>query len=427
MTEGVGVPAGGVAPDGGTANGDGQGRAGRGGAVPCADGRESGQRDAAARDRPPHDEGWGDVAAPSRPAPLWRRIAQRLSAGIGPGGLRPGERLPTEAQLAAQFGANRHTVRRAVESLAQSGLVRVEQGRGTFVAEDMLDYAVAPRTRFSEWVRRHNREPTGQVLHLRTIAAPAAVAAGLGIGEGEPVVLYERLGLADGMPVALASHHFPPGRLPGILDALGRHPTITEALRAVGVMDYVRRTTRVGARMPTAAEGDAAARLPHPPAAGVRERERGRGRDGGGVRPEPRIPARGCNWCSSREGRAACLAGEDWSRWHGRPVTAWQEDMRQGTCYRDGIDGSGPRPGRDGIQRQTKAVQQEENMPDGSRDAHVSMSPEWLDESERRALIAAVAEARADPRPAVPHEEVRAEMLRDLADLRRRMEALSPS
>ena len=66
-------------------------------------------------------------------------------------------------------------------------------------------------------------------------------------------------------------------------------------------------------------------------------------------------------------------------------------------------------------------------MPDGSHDAHRPMSPEALDEAERRALIAAVAGARADPRPAIPHEEVRAEMLRDLDELRRHMEALPPA
>lgn len=198
-----------------------------------------------------------DAARPvsSRPAPVWRQIAQRLSAGIGPRGLRPGDRLPTEAHLAAEYGVNRHTVRRAVESLAQSGLVRVEQGRGTFVAEDMLDYEVQPRTRFSEWIRRQNREPSGQALHLRAVAATAAVAAGLEVPAGGPVVAYERLGLADGLPVTLTTHHFPQDRLPGILDALQEHPTITAALAAVGVGNYVRRTTRVGARMPTAAEG----------------------------------------------------------------------------------------------------------------------------------------------------------------------------
>lgn len=54
------------------------------------------------------------------------------------------------------------------------------------------------------------------------------------------------------------------------------------------------------------------------------------------------------------------------------------------------------------------------------------LSAEALDEAERRALIAAIAEARADPRPDVPHEEVRAEMLRDLEELRRRMATLPP-
>ena len=66
-------------------------------------------------------------------------------------------------------------------------------------------------------------------------------------------------------------------------------------------------------------------------------------------------------------------------------------------------------------------------MPDSSHDAHRPMSAEALDEAERRALIAAVAEARADPRPPIPHEEVRAEMMRDLDELRQRMEALPPA
>ena len=55
------------------------------------------------------------------------------------------------------------------------------------------------------------------------------------------------------------------------------------------------------------------------------------------------------------------------------------------------------------------------------------LSAEALDEAERRALIAAVAEARADPRPDIPHEEVRAEMLRDLEELRQSLEALPPA
>ncbi|MBV8915900.1 MAG: phosphonate metabolism transcriptional regulator PhnF [Acetobacteraceae bacterium] len=188
--------------------------------------------------------------------PLWRKISQTLSAEIGNDGLRPGARLPTEAQLAARFDVNRHTVRRAIDALVRSGLVRVEQGRGSFVAEDVLGYEVSARTRFSEWIRRHNKEPSGQALHVREMPASRTVAAGLGVEAGSTVVLLERLGMADGAPVGLTSHYFPSARLPGILETLRAHSTITEALAAVGVDDYVRRRTRVSARMPTLSEAN---------------------------------------------------------------------------------------------------------------------------------------------------------------------------
>ncbi|HTN11112.1 MAG TPA: GntR family transcriptional regulator [Acetobacteraceae bacterium] len=70
---------------------------------------------------------------------LWRQIANALEAEIAAATLAPGARLPTEAQLAARFAVNRHTVRRALEEMSRNGLIRVEQGRGSFVAEDVLD------------------------------------------------------------------------------------------------------------------------------------------------------------------------------------------------------------------------------------------------------------------------------------------------
>jgi len=187
---------------------------------------------------------------------LWRQIADRLQRDIGAGVYAPGGRLPTEAEMSQQFRVNRHTVRRALDELSRGGLVRVEQGRGSFVAEDVLEYAVEARTRFSEWIRRHNMEPSGRLLQLEETAADARVAAGLGIRAGARVVLLERLGLADDRPVSLAQHHFPSARLRGILDALRSAPTITEALKAVGVSDYLRQTTRVSARLPSAEEAE---------------------------------------------------------------------------------------------------------------------------------------------------------------------------
>lgn len=185
---------------------------------------------------------------------LWRRIAESVEQEIAAGTLAPGGKLPTEAQMAAQFGVNRHTVRRALEELSRNGLVRVEQGRGSFVAEDVLDYTLGPRMRFSEWIRRHNKEPSGRTLDLRELPAEAAVAAGLGIRSGAKVVRLERLGLADGRPVSIGAHHFPAARFPKLLAALRAGAGISEALAQAGVHDYRRQVTRVSARMPTEQE-----------------------------------------------------------------------------------------------------------------------------------------------------------------------------
>ena len=187
---------------------------------------------------------------------LWRQIANALRQEIASGDRPPGTQLPTEAELSARFEVNRHTVRRAIEELSRGGLVRVEQGRGSFVAEDVIDYTVSSRTRFSEWIRRHNKEPSGRVVQLREMAADATIAAALNIRPGGKVVLLERLGLADDRPVSLTSHYFPAARLRGILEALRNTAGITEALKSVGVSDYLRQSSRLTARMPSAEEAD---------------------------------------------------------------------------------------------------------------------------------------------------------------------------
>jgi len=187
---------------------------------------------------------------------LWRQIARTLEREIAAGGHAVGGRLPTEAQLAARFDVNRHTVRRALEDLSRRGMIRVEQGRGSFVAEETFDYEVGPRTRLSEWIRRHNKEPLGKVLDLREIAAEPAVAAGLGLRAGARVARLERLGLADDIPVSLSSHYFSLSRLPGILTALRETTTITTALARCGIADYLRQSSRVTARLPHPREAD---------------------------------------------------------------------------------------------------------------------------------------------------------------------------
>ena len=70
------------------------------------------------------------------------------------------------------------------------------------------------------------------------------------------MIRFERLGLADDRPVSLGRHYFSLARCPGLLNALRDAPTITDALRLVGVPDYMRLSTRVSARLPSAEEAE---------------------------------------------------------------------------------------------------------------------------------------------------------------------------
>lgn len=183
---------------------------------------------------------------------LWRQIERQIAEEIARGTYRPGDRLPTEAELAQRFGVNRHTLRRAVASLQEAGLVRIEQGRGTFIQEDVIDYQVGRRTRFSENIMSLDRRPGGKLLRSGEIRADADAARALGVRRDSPLIMIENLNEVDGRPVSVALHCFPRARFDGIVEAYRDTGSITKALFQLGVKDYFRQLTRVMPRMPGA-------------------------------------------------------------------------------------------------------------------------------------------------------------------------------
>ncbi|WP_308917275.1 phosphonate metabolism transcriptional regulator PhnF [Jannaschia sp. LMIT008] len=173
------------------------------------------------------------------------RIAAELRDEIASGAWSPGDKLPSEARLAARFGVHRHTLRAAVASLAEEGLLRARRGAGTFVAARPVDYALGRRTSYSQNLA--GRMPERRVLSLVTRAATVAEAIALQIGEGATVHAYDGLSLSDGMPIALFSSVFP-GWISGLSEALPGGGSVTAALASCGVPDYARVESRIDAR-----------------------------------------------------------------------------------------------------------------------------------------------------------------------------------
>ena len=192
----------------------------------------------------------------------WKRIADGLEGEIAAGRFQRGERLPTEAQLAAQHGVNRHTVRRALSALAERGLVRATQGSGTFVEAPPLRYPIGPRTRFSEIATAAGREAWGRLLSARETTADPALAEALELPPGSPVLELDTLHEADGVPISTGLTRLPLPRFAGFAERYAETGSITRAYASYGVTDYLRRSTRITARPATPEEAESLSLAP---------------------------------------------------------------------------------------------------------------------------------------------------------------------
>jgi len=178
---------------------------------------------------------------------LWTAIAQALTDDIAAARYGPGDKLPTEAELAARFGVNRHTVRRALADLAARDMVHARRGAGVFVTQRPTDYPLGRRVRFNRTLRAAGKVPGRQIDRLETRSADAAEAAALSLVPGAPVHVCEGISLSDGQPMALFRSAFPAARFPGLPDRLRALGSVSQALAQEGAEDHIRRSTRISA------------------------------------------------------------------------------------------------------------------------------------------------------------------------------------
>ncbi len=189
---------------------------------------------------------------PAGTAPIWQQIRAALGAEIAER-YRPGDRLPSEAQLAARFGVNRHTVRRALAEMQRAGLVLARKGAGVFVTGTPVAYRLGRRTRFTQNLAETGRTGSREILRLETLPGTRTETDALSLPAGARVHVLESIGLSDGVPFTWHVSVFPAARLPDLPAQLGATGSITAALAACGVPDYRRASTRLAAERATGA------------------------------------------------------------------------------------------------------------------------------------------------------------------------------
>jgi len=138
--------------------------------------------------------------------PAYAQLVRILTGQIAAGVFRPGDRLPSEAQLCERYGVSPMTVRRVVNILADQGLVTTERGRGTFVRPLELSTATFDLGRLQQ-LFRDGDQSTVKLLEARITSATERAARKLAIEIGDRTVFIRRLIFQGDEPMLLHREH----------------------------------------------------------------------------------------------------------------------------------------------------------------------------------------------------------------------------
>jgi GntR family histidine utilization transcriptional repressor len=156
-------------------------------------------------------------AVASRAAAPYSRVKDFLKSGLAEGRWRPGELMPSEAELVAQFGVSRMTVNRALRELQSEGLVERVQGVGTFAAQlHRISSTLTIRDLQEEIAARGHRHHA-EVQLKRSEPASAALAASLGLAAGDPVFHTLLVHFDNGVPLQCEDRYVNPAAAPEYL------------------------------------------------------------------------------------------------------------------------------------------------------------------------------------------------------------------
>lgn len=180
--------------------------------------------------------------------PLYRRVAASLRAEIERD-LRPGATIATEAELERRYGVSRITVRRAVDLLAQAGLVVRRQGSGTYVARPRVTEELGVLHSWTEDMRAQGLEPRTMHCEMLQITPPAWVASSLRLADPtEPVLRVQRLRYANDDPLCLMTDYLRLRFVPGIVEEGLSGESLYETLSARYGLELERAEDTVTAR-----------------------------------------------------------------------------------------------------------------------------------------------------------------------------------
>ena len=175
----------------------------------------------------------------TRSIPAYDKVKAFVRQRIASGRWRPGDPVPSEAELMQRFGSSRMTVNRAMRELVSEGLVRRVRGSGSFVAELSRISSRLEIRDIREEVTGRGHAYACEVLSVRRVRASASVAQELGLPTGSTVFHSLLVHLEGATPILHEDRYVNPAAAPHYVDEdftrttptahLIRHAPLTEA------------------------------------------------------------------------------------------------------------------------------------------------------------------------------------------------------
>ena len=149
--------------------------------------------------------------------PLYTQIRKSLRDDIMNKVLVPGQKIPSEDELAAKFGVSRMTVRQGISDLIDAGMLYRRHGVGTFVAQPHFERDHSRLTSFVESAKQDGIDLNIRVLIADILPAKLKVAESLALHEGDLVVHVKTLRYIEDVPITVHDTYVPYKLFPQLL------------------------------------------------------------------------------------------------------------------------------------------------------------------------------------------------------------------
>ena len=134
-------------------------------------------------------------------SPIYIQIHNELKKEIEAGVWQIGQRIPSERDLALRFNVSRMTLRQAIQTLVDEGILERQVGSGTFVARKKVQDKLAAVTSFTEIMEAQGKKPSSKTVSYLITTPSVSEMERLNLSEQAKIVRMERIRYADDEPI----------------------------------------------------------------------------------------------------------------------------------------------------------------------------------------------------------------------------------